>query len=159
MRYIFIDKIQNINKTSIEGSKFLCLNEDIFKDHFPNYPMLPAALMVEASIQLGRIFIWKESDFRYTLLPVSFDKFKFYDVLTPGNILTISLNINNQEKIEYSLNNAINIKTTGYSNEKKCFQGVITFSIMSFEKLHNEKKCREYVDFLISNYRKDKNEM
>lgn len=142
MRYIFIDKIKNIDKASIEGSKFLCLNEDIFKDHFPNYPMLPAALMVEASIQLGRIFIWKESDFRYTLLPVSFEKFKFYNVITPGNILDISLSINNQEKIEYSINNIISLKTTGYYNEKKCFQGVIAFNIMSFEKLHNEKKVQ-----------------
>ncbi|MBU3093583.1 hypothetical protein KPL35_16105 [Clostridium sp. CF011] len=157
MRYIFIDTIENIDETSIEGSKFLCLNEDIFKDHFPNYPILPAALMVESAIQLGRLFMWNSSNFRFTLLPTSFDKFKFLDILTPGNILRISLVINKGEKSEYNLGETIRIKTTGYSNDKKCFEGVITFNIMSFEKLHNEKKVREYFDFLMSNYKKNKN--
>lgn len=155
MRNIFIDTIENIGETFIEGSKFLCLNEDIFKDHFPNYPILPAALMVESSIQLARLFMWNASDFRFTLLPISFDKFKFFDVLTPGNVLRISLIINKAENGGYNLNETISIKTTGYSNDKKFFQGVILFNILSFDKLHNEKKCREYLDFLMSNYKKN----
>ena len=53
MRNIFIDSLRRIDKFNIEGSKYLSLNEDIFRDHFPNSPLLPAAMMIEGSIQLA----------------------------------------------------------------------------------------------------------
>lgn len=149
MRNIFIDSIEKISDSVIEGSKFLSLNEDIFKDHFPNSPMLPAALMVEASIQLSRLFIWNETDFVYTLLPVTFSNFKFFDIIRPGNILKVSLEINEGKQIEYALGKNLKIKTFGFCNNKKIFKGIIQFQVMDFSKLHNENLCREYLNFLV----------
>lgn len=151
MRNIFIDSIEKISDSSIEGSKFLSLNEDIFRDHFPNNPMLPAALMIEASIQLSRLFIWKTTDFVYTLLPVTFNNFKFLDIIRPGNILKVFLEINKGEQTKYVLGKNFKIKTLGFSNDKKIFQGTIQFQIVEFAKIHNEKFCREYLNFLVEN--------
>lgn len=153
MRYIFIDSIDNISENLIEGSKYLCLNEDIFRDHFPNRPIMPAALMIEAGIQLGRLYVWNISQFKYTLLPSAFESFKFLGIITPGSILKISLTMEQGQNVEYQLNHIVKMKAVGYSNEKKVFQGKIEFQIVLLEKLHDQKKCRDYMNFLMTNYK------
>lgn len=151
MRCIYVDTINCMNKSSIEGSKFLSLNEDIFRDHFPNSPMLPAALMIEASIQLGRIFIWESFQYKYTFIPSSFDNFKFFDIITPGHILNLLLVMNKGEGVKYQPDGMMKMKVTGTSDNRKIFQGTITAALIEFKKLHDEKKCRDYVDFLLKN--------
>ncbi len=151
MRNIFIDSIEKINASFIEGSKYLSINEDIFRDHFPNSPMLPAAMMIETSIQLSRIFVWSATNFEYTLLPVELSNFRFFDVVRPGNILKVSLYIHKGEEIDYVPGKAVKIKAFGYKNNKKVFQGVIQFKIIEFLNLHNEDFCRKYLEFLVEN--------
>lgn len=150
MRDIYIDSIENIDTKSIKGSKYLSLNEDIFRDHFPNSPMLPAALMIQAGIQLSRIFIWHKTQFRYTALPVSFIRFKFNDIIRPGNILTIicDFDIENIESIENK--DILKVKILGFNNNTRIFQGTIELKILKFSLLHNRIGCERYLDFLIN---------
>lgn len=49
MRYIFMDEITALTADSISGKKYVSLNEDIFRDHFPDQPVLPAALIAGLS--------------------------------------------------------------------------------------------------------------
>jgi 3-hydroxymyristoyl/3-hydroxydecanoyl-(acyl carrier protein) dehydratase len=151
MRNIFIDSLRRIDKFNIEGSKYLSLNEDIFRDHFPNSPLLPAAMMIEGSIQLSRIYFWHITNFKNSLIPMSFSHFKFFDLVRPGNILDISLDITKGNVESYQIGDEVRIKTIGYCNDKKVFQGVIQFRIVEFEKLHNKEECGNYLSFLYEN--------
>lgn len=150
MRDIYIDSIENIDTTSIIGSKYLSLNEDIFRDHFPNSPMLPAALMIQAGIQLSRIFVWHKTQFKYTVLPVSFIRFKFSGVIRPGNILTI-ICVFDIENTDYIKNKDIfKVKIVGSNNNRKIFQGTIELKVLKFDTLHDRPGCEKYLGYLIN---------
>ena len=44
---------------SIRGIKNVTINEPYFTGHFPNYPVMPAVLVVEALAQIASILAWK----------------------------------------------------------------------------------------------------
>lgn len=147
MRYLFLDRISNIQRNSIVGEKYLTINEDIFKDHFPGFPVLPAAFMTEFAIQLVRIFIWKATDFSMTVLPVNFKKFKFLKILNPGCVLNIFLTFVDKNP-DFKPQNIFKIKIKGSRDEDIIFSGTMEVKIFPFHTFHNEKNCREYLAYL-----------
>src|SRR6516164_5958798 len=65
MRWIWVDRF-----VAFESGKFaravknLSLAEDHFADHFPGYPVMPAALILEGLAQAGGILVGEANDFR-----------------------------------------------------------------------------------------------
>jgi len=54
MRYYLIDKVTALTPgTSATGVKCVTLTDEVLHDHFPDHPMLPGALIVEAAAQLA----------------------------------------------------------------------------------------------------------
>ena len=51
MRYILLDRITTLEPPDIaRGVKCVSLAEDTFMDHFPGHPIMPGALILEASL-------------------------------------------------------------------------------------------------------------
>jgi 3-hydroxyacyl-[acyl-carrier-protein] dehydratase len=54
MRFILVDRVEALEPGRfIEGVKNVALSEDVFDDHFPDNPLFPGTLIVEALAQLG----------------------------------------------------------------------------------------------------------
>lgn len=53
MRYLLLDRITALGAERATAIKCVSLADDIFVDHFPGYPVMPGALIVEALAQLG----------------------------------------------------------------------------------------------------------
>lgn len=58
MRYFLLDRvIEVVPGESARGIKCVTLTDEVVHDHFPDFPILPGALLVEAMAQLGGFLI------------------------------------------------------------------------------------------------------
>ena len=65
MRWLWIDRFLEFERgKSARAVKNLSLAEDLFADHFPGYPVMPAALMLEGLAQTGGILVGEANDFK-----------------------------------------------------------------------------------------------
>jgi 3-hydroxyacyl-[acyl-carrier-protein] dehydratase len=65
MRWLWIDRFLEFERGKrARALKNLSLAEDIFADHFPGYPVMPAALILEGLAQTGGILVGEANDFR-----------------------------------------------------------------------------------------------
>jgi 3-hydroxyacyl-[acyl-carrier-protein] dehydratase len=65
MRWLWIDRFLEFKRgQSARALKNLSLAEDIFAEHFPGYPVMPAALILEGLAQTGGILVGEANDFK-----------------------------------------------------------------------------------------------
>src|SRR3982750_104052 len=65
MRWIWFDRFLDLQSgKSARAMKNLSLAEDYFADHFPGYPVMPGALILEGLAQTGGILVGEANDFR-----------------------------------------------------------------------------------------------
>src|SRR5437879_13418819 len=58
MRFVFVDRLVAVEPGHrIETLKNVSATEDVFTDHFPGYPLLPGALIVEALAEAAELLI------------------------------------------------------------------------------------------------------
>jgi len=93
---LLVDKIEKITKKeSIVGIKNVTINEEFFLGHFPEHPIMPGVLIVEAMAQVAGILIYYSSEEMEGKLPIftSIDKAKFRTPVKPGDQLKIKVEI------------------------------------------------------------------
>lgn len=90
-----IDKIINIGATSIVGIKNVTSNEPFFQGHFPNEPVMPGVLQIEAMAQCGGLIILNtmENPEAYTAYFIKIDGVKFRKKVVPGDTLIFKVNL------------------------------------------------------------------
>src|SRR3954447_20225200 len=65
MRWLWIDRFLEFRRgQSARAVKNLSLAEDLFAEHFPGYPVMPAALILEGLAQTGGILVGEANDFQ-----------------------------------------------------------------------------------------------
>jgi 3-hydroxyacyl-[acyl-carrier-protein] dehydratase len=58
--FLLVDRVVALDEgKSIRGIKNVTLNEPFFHGHFPDYPVMPAVLVIEALAQIASILAWK----------------------------------------------------------------------------------------------------
>ena len=57
--FLLVDRILEIGEAKIVGMKNVTINEPFFQGHFPDHPIMPGVLIVEAMTQVGGIFAFK----------------------------------------------------------------------------------------------------
>ena len=58
--FLLIDRVTNlVSGESIKGFKNVTMNEDMFNGHFPNQPIMPGVLIIEAAAQLSGYWLLK----------------------------------------------------------------------------------------------------
>ena len=55
--FLWVDKIISLAPESIETEKFLSPDLDVFKGHYPDYPIMPGVLLCEAVFQSGALLM------------------------------------------------------------------------------------------------------
>ena len=96
--FLLIDRVVEIErKQRIVAIKNVSFNEPHFQGHFPDYPIMPGVLMVEAIAQAGGALLLTEIPDRDSKLMVftGIDSAKFRKPVVPGDQLRIEVKVLN----------------------------------------------------------------
>ncbi|MCU4162742.1 bifunctional UDP-3-O-[3-hydroxymyristoyl] N-acetylglucosamine deacetylase/3-hydroxyacyl-ACP dehydratase [Carboxylicivirga caseinilyticus] len=93
--FLLVDKIIELNEKSIVGIKNVTMNEPFFVGHFPNEPVMPAVLQIEAMAQTGGIFVLSQLDdpSAYSTYFLKIDNVKLRKKVVPGDTLIFKLEL------------------------------------------------------------------
>lgn len=93
--FLLIDRIDEyVPGESAKGIKNVSYNEYFFAGHFPEEPVMPGVLIVEALAQTGAVSILSlESNKGKTAYFAGLDKVKFKRKVIPGDTLTLEVEI------------------------------------------------------------------
>ena len=91
MRFLFVDRIVSFEPgRTIEILKNVTNSEDMFRDHFPGYPILPGALVVETFEQAGQLLIGLSHDFARVGRLLGVKRAAFRHFVRPGDQLRVT---------------------------------------------------------------------
>lgn len=84
-----VDKIISMGPTSIVGIKNVTANEPFFQGHFPEEPVMPGVLQIEAMAQCGGLLVLNqlEEPERWSTYFMKIDEVKFRQKVIPGDTL------------------------------------------------------------------------
>ena len=89
MRWIWIDRFIAFEPgKSATATKCLSAAEDHFTEHFPGYPVMPAALILEGLAQTGGILVGEVNQFREKVVLAKIPTAKFRREVMAGETLT-----------------------------------------------------------------------
>lgn len=88
-----VDKVIEMGKNHIVGVKNITSNEPFFQGHFPEEPVMPGVLQVEAMAQVGGLLVLSqvEDPERYSTYFMKIDNVKFRQKVAPGDTLIFHL--------------------------------------------------------------------
>jgi len=91
--FLLVDKITEMSDSHIVGIKNVTLNEPFFAGHFPDEPIMPGVLIVEAMAQCGGILVLSPipDPENYSTYFLKIDKVKFKRKVVPGDTLVFCL--------------------------------------------------------------------
>jgi len=87
--FLLVDKIIEMGKKHIVGVKNVTGNEPFFQGHFPQEPVMPGVLHIEAMAQTGGLLVLSqvEDPERYSTYFMKIDNVKFRQKVVPGDTL------------------------------------------------------------------------
>ena len=94
--FLLIDRITELVRTKhIVALKNVTINEPFFAGHFPNFPIMPGVLVVEAMAQAGGVLLLTEFPDREQklLLFTGIERAKFRRPVVPGDQLRIDVDV------------------------------------------------------------------
>lgn len=94
--FLLVDRILEITEDEIVGLKNVSINEPYFQGHFPNDPIMPGVLIVEALAQTGGFLAFSLNIDQESVSAVYFmgiDKVRFRKPVRPGDQLILKLKL------------------------------------------------------------------
>lgn len=93
--FLLIDRIIDVTETGILGLKNVTMNEPFFTGHFPDEPVMPGVLIVEAMAQCGGILVMHSLDNpkEYSTYFLRIDNVRFKRKVVPGDTLLFKLEL------------------------------------------------------------------
>jgi 3-hydroxyacyl-[acyl-carrier-protein] dehydratase len=96
--FLFIDRLIEMERMKrVVAIKNVTINEPFFAGHFPNFPIMPGVLIIEAIAQAGAALLLTEVPDRASKLMVftSIDDARFRRPVVPGDQLRIEVTVLN----------------------------------------------------------------
>jgi len=102
MRFLLIDRIVDFQPgVKITAVKSLTMAEEYLADHFPNFPVMPGVLMLEAMTQASAWLIRLSEDFAHSVVLLKqANNVKYGQFVEPGQLLTVTAEIISQTDSE-----------------------------------------------------------
>lgn len=93
--FLLVDKVIEMDEKSVVGIKNVTTNEPFFLGHFPDEPVMPGVMLVEASAQVGGMLVLGTvtDPENYSTYFLKVDKVKFKRKVVPGDTLIIKVDL------------------------------------------------------------------
>lgn len=93
--FLLIDKIIEIDRKHCVAVKNVTVNEPFFQGHFPQEPVMPGVLQIEAMAQAAGVLVlnYLEDADKYSTYFLKIDNVKFRRKVVPGNTLLLSVSL------------------------------------------------------------------
>ncbi|AZB40866.1 3-hydroxyacyl-[acyl-carrier-protein] dehydratase FabZ [Bacillus sp. FJAT-42376] len=93
--FLLVDRILEVEEGArAVGIKNVSANEEFFNGHFPDYPVMPGVLIVEALAQVGAVAMLKKEENRGRLaFFTGIDNCRFKKQVKPGDQLRLEVEI------------------------------------------------------------------
>lgn len=123
--FLLIDTIDELEEGKrVVGTKNVTMNEYFFQGHFPNEPVMPGVLIIEALAQTGAVALLSmEQNKGKIAFFAAMDKVKFRQNVVPGDTLKLEVEI---IKIKGPMGIG---KAVAYVKDKKVAEAELTFAI------------------------------
>jgi UDP-3-O-[3-hydroxymyristoyl] N-acetylglucosamine deacetylase/3-hydroxyacyl-[acyl-carrier-protein] dehydratase len=124
--FLLVDKILEMSNTHVIGLKNVTMNESFFVGHFPDEPVMPGVLQIEAMAQTGGILVLNTvpDPENYLTFFLKIDEVKFRNKVVPGDTIIFSLNL-----IAPIRRGLCHMKGVAYVGDKVVMEGVMLAQI------------------------------
>ncbi len=125
--FLLVDKIIELSDTHVVGIKNITFNENFFQGHFPNNPVMPGVLQIEALAQTGGILALSmvEEPDKWDTYFLKIDNVKFKRKVIPGDTLIFKL-----ELLSPIRRGIVHMKGTTYVGDVLVSEGELTAQIV-----------------------------
>ena len=125
--FLYVDKIIHIDEMQIIGVKNVTSNEQYFNGHFPNNPIMPGVLQVEALAQVGGILVMNSINNSDKYIPylAGIESFRFRKMVVPGDTLILKTTFINPIK-----RGIAKMKAEAFVGDKLVSEGIMTATIV-----------------------------
>ena len=133
--FLFVDRVIScdLDAGEIIAHKMVSANELFFEGHFPERPIMPGVLIIEALAQAGSIFISKKGMDGLKVL-ARVNNFKFRSPVYPGDLLEL--------KLTTIHSSSFGGKSRGVAmvGDKICAEGEMMFSVIKEKGKNTDDK-------------------
>lgn len=91
--FLLVDKILSVTNQEVIGVKNVTHNEPFFQGHFPNEPVMPGVLLIEAMAQTGGLLVLCKLKGKYSTYFIRIDNVKFRRKVVPGDTLIFKVTL------------------------------------------------------------------
>jgi len=93
--FLLIDKIMELNETTVIGVKSVTYNEPFFRGHFPHQAVMPGVLILEAMAQTGGILVLSQipDPENYITYFLKISEARFRNMVVPGDTLVFKMEL------------------------------------------------------------------
>ena len=126
--FVLVDRVTELAPgESIRGHKMVSYNEPWCPGHFPDQPIMPGVLILEALAQIGGILAYASDPFnpaKSLMYFLGIDKAKFRNTVTPGDRLDLHVQVVHHRSNVWKLRGEATVDGT------LCAQGELLASIV-----------------------------
>jgi 3-hydroxyacyl-[acyl-carrier-protein] dehydratase len=129
--FLLIDRVTDLVRMKrIVAIKNVTINEPFFAGHFPNMPIMPGVLIVEAVAQAGGALLLTEIPDREHKLMVftGIEKARFRRPVVPGDQLRIEV------EVKAWRGDAVRMQGIAYVEEKKVAEAIVTCRLVDRDR-------------------------
>ncbi|MCF6181347.1 bifunctional UDP-3-O-[3-hydroxymyristoyl] N-acetylglucosamine deacetylase/3-hydroxyacyl-ACP dehydratase [Lutibacter sp.] len=129
--FLLIDRILELSDTHVVGMKNVTINEPFFVGHFPEAPVMPGVLQIEAMAQCGGILVLSSvpDPENYLTYFMKMDNVRFKQKVLPGDTLIFKA-----ELISPIRRGICHMQACGYANNKLVVEADLMAQIVKKDK-------------------------
>jgi len=109
--FLWLDEVVELTDTRIHARKFLSPDLPVFAGHYPNFPVFPGVLLLEAAMQAGAILLAKVATLAPGKVPVAtrINNVKFRRMVRPGETLDIEVELTERAAHAFFLSGQVSV--------------------------------------------------
>jgi len=134
--FLLVDRVLEIEPgKTIKALKNVTMNEPFFQGHFPNNPVMPGVLQIEAMAQVGGIFALSqvEDPECYSTYFMKIDAVKFKQKVIPGDTVVFKLKL-----ISPIRRGLVNMSGTAYVNGREVSEATMLAQVVKDKVSQNQ---------------------
>lgn len=92
--FLLVDEILEMDEDHVVGRKYVTGEEDFFRGHFPQEPVMPGVLIIEAIAQAGAVAVLSRPEFKGRIAYFGkMNNVRFKHKVVPGDVLRLEMTL------------------------------------------------------------------